>query len=82
MSEETTMYEELSLWRDRIDLMMQLAIEMESHEQVSLDDTIAHLFNSTDDDERYCIDFEYPGDSERKLVFEFRAYEKSEEGEP
>jgi len=76
------MYEELSLWRDRIDLMMQMAIEMESREQVPLDDTIAHLFNNIDDDERYCIDFEYPSDSKRKLVFEFRAYEKSEDSEP
>ncbi len=82
MDEARTMYEELSLWRDRIDLMMQLAIEMESHEQVSLDDTIAQMFNSVDGDERYSVDFEYPCDSERKLVFEFRAYEKSEEGEP
>lgn len=61
--------------------MMQMAIEMQSHEQVPLDDTIVNLFNSIDDDERYTVDFEYPRDSSRKLVFEFRAYEKSEEGE-
>lgn len=75
------MYEELSLWRDYIDLMMQLAIEMESHEQIpgNISDTIAHLFNSVGEDENYSVDFEHPDDRGRKVVFEFRAYEKSEE---
>lgn len=74
---EASMYEELSLWRDYIALMLSLAIEMESGEQIpeNVSATIAHMFNSVDDGgEYYSIDFQHPSNPKRKLVFEFNAF--------
>jgi len=89
VSEEMTMYEELTYIGMLIDRLKKLAIEMQSGEQDSgyVSKSIAALFteigkHGQDDDGvnfHYYVDLEHPENPKSKLVFEFNAFISDEE---
>lgn len=83
-SQAQTMYEELRVWRMVIDMMMSVAIEMESSEQDNqhIDDVIRELFKRFADElEEYRIDFAHPDGWGKLLVFEFKAFTEIDDEE-
>jgi len=82
--EAQTMYEELQVWRMVIEMMMSVAIEMDSSEQDNqhIDDVIRELFKRFGGDvNEYRIDFAHPDHPGKLLVFEFKCFAEDDDEE-
>lgn len=82
-SQAQTMYEELQVWRMAIEAMMQMAIEMDSHEPDNqfIDDGVRRLFQHYGDGEEYRIDFVHPDHPGERLAFEFKCFAEDDDEE-
>lgn len=72
------------MWRMVIEMMMSVAIEMDSSEQDNqhIDDVIRELFKRFADElEEYRIDFAHPDGWGKLLVFEFKAFTEIDDEE-